>query len=91
MAMTDQRLGTTPFNCVLVCVVLSPSPHVHRVTVARCKVCVVVILFPIVSRFCCVFVISTSLSFCFLHLPHLLLIISPIGNLLPYLLVLLSS
>ena len=47
MVMTDQRSGTTPFNCVLVCVVLSPSPHIHRVTAACCKVCEVVILFPI--------------------------------------------
>ena len=91
MAMADQRSGTTPFNCVLVCVVLFPSPHVHRVTAASCKACVVVILFLILSKFWWVFVISTSPSFCFLHLPHLLLVVSPMGNLLSYLLVSLSS
>jgi hypothetical protein len=50
---------------------VTPSPHVHRAAVAQGKVHQVAKLFPILFRFWCVFVISTSLLFGFLHLLRL--------------------
>jgi hypothetical protein len=70
MVMTDQRSGATPFNRLSAWSSVAPGPHVHRAAVAQGKLHQVA-MFPILSRFWCVFVISTSLSFCFLHLSHL--------------------
>ena len=50
---------------------VAPSPHVHCEAVVHGMGHQVAMFFPILSRFWCVFVISTSLLFGFLHLPHL--------------------